>query len=31
VSAELIDRDNCARWKVPFAERPCPTWDEIVR
>ena len=31
VSAELIDRGNCARWKVPFAERPCPTWDEIVR
>jgi ribose transport system substrate-binding protein len=31
MSAELIERGNCARWKVPFAERPCPTWEEIVR
>lgn len=31
VPAELIDRANCARWKVPFAVRPSPTWDEIVR
>lgn len=31
VPAELIDRGNCARWKVPFAERPCPAWEEIVR
>ena len=31
VPAELIDRGNCARWKVPFAERRCPTWEEIVR
>jgi len=31
VPAELIDRGNCARWKVPFAERPCPAWQEIVR
>jgi ribose transport system substrate-binding protein len=31
VPAELIDRGNCARWKVPFAARPCPTWEEIVR
>ncbi|MCU1385490.1 MAG: hypothetical protein JWL71_4187 [Acidobacteria bacterium] len=31
VPAELIDRGNCARWKVPFALRPCPTWEEIVR
>ena len=31
VPAELIDRTNCARWKVPFAERPCPAWEEIVR
>ncbi len=31
VPAELIDRGNCARWKVPFAERPCPPWEEIVR
>jgi ribose transport system substrate-binding protein len=31
VPAELINRGNYARWKVPFAERPCPAWDEIVR
>ena len=31
VPAERIDRANCARWKVPFAERPCPAWEEIVR
>jgi ribose transport system substrate-binding protein len=29
--AELIDRSNCHRWKVPFDKRPCPAWDEIVR
>jgi ribose transport system substrate-binding protein len=26
VPAELIDRSNCARWKVPFAVRPSPAW-----
>ncbi len=31
VPAELIDRSNCHRWKVPFTERACATWDEIVR
>ncbi|MDP1965030.1 MAG: hypothetical protein Q8K93_22840, partial [Reyranella sp.] len=31
VPAELIDRSNCRRWKLPFAERACPAWDEIVR
>ena len=31
VPAELIDRSNCGRFKVPFAERACPAWDEIVR
>lgn len=31
VPAELIDRSNCHRWKVPFAERACAAWDEIVR
>ncbi len=29
--AELIDRSNCSRWKVPFEQRPCPAWEEIVR
>ena len=31
VPAELIDRSNYHRWKVPFAERPCAAWEEIVR
>ncbi len=31
VPAELIDRSNCSRWKVPFEQRPCPAWEEIVR
>ena len=31
VPAELIERSNCQRWKVPFAERASPAWDEIVR
>ena len=26
VPAELIDRSNFRRWKVPFAERPSPAW-----
>src|ERR1700761_2565810 len=31
VPAELIDRSNIGRWKVPMIDRPCPQWDEIVR
>jgi ribose transport system substrate-binding protein len=31
VPAELIDRSNLGRWKVPMIDRPCPAWDEIVR
>jgi ribose transport system substrate-binding protein len=31
VPAELIDRSNIGRWKVPMIDRPCPRWDEIVR
>ncbi len=31
VPAELIDRSNYRRWKVPFAERACAAWEEIVR
>lgn len=31
VPAELIDRSNISRWKVPMIDRPCPQWDEIVR
>lgn len=30
VPAALIDRTNFQRWKVPFALRPTPSWDEIV-
>ena len=26
VPAELIDRSNCRRWKVPFVDRPSPVW-----
>ena len=29
--AELIDRSNFQRWKVPFDRRACPAWEEIVR
>jgi ribose transport system substrate-binding protein len=31
VPAELIDRSNYQRFKLAFAERPCPAWHEIVR
>jgi ribose transport system substrate-binding protein len=31
VPAVVIDRTNCAAWKVPLAQRPCPAWDEIAR
>jgi ribose transport system substrate-binding protein len=31
VPAELIDRSNIGRWKVPMIDRPCPAWDEIVK
>jgi ribose transport system substrate-binding protein len=30
VPAERIDRSNCHRWKVPYALRPTPSWEEIV-
>lgn len=31
VPADLIDRSNIDRWKVPMIDRPCPAWDEMVR
>jgi ribose transport system substrate-binding protein len=31
VPAELIDRSNCHRWQVPFAQRPIPNWADFVR
>jgi ribose transport system substrate-binding protein len=30
VPAALIDRTNFQRWKVPFALRPTPVWEEIM-
>jgi ribose transport system substrate-binding protein len=30
VPAALIDRTNYQRWKVPFALRPTPAWEESV-
>jgi ribose transport system substrate-binding protein len=30
VPAALIDRTNFQRWKVPYALRPTPTWEEVV-
>jgi ribose transport system substrate-binding protein len=29
--ADLIDRRNLARWKVPMIDRPLPAWEEVVR
>jgi ABC-type sugar transport system substrate-binding protein len=31
VPAELIDRSNCHRWKVPFERRSIPAWNDFVR
>jgi len=30
VPAALIDSTNFQRWKVPFALRPTPVWEEVV-
>ncbi len=30
VPAALIDRTNYQRWKVPFALRPTPAWEEVI-
>jgi ribose transport system substrate-binding protein len=30
VPTVLIDRSNCAAWKLPIRQRPCPTWEELV-
>jgi ribose transport system substrate-binding protein len=30
VPAALIDRTNYQRWKVPFALRPTPAWEEVM-
>jgi ribose transport system substrate-binding protein len=28
---QVVDAGNCAAWNAPFAARPSPVWDEIVR
>ena len=30
VPAALIDRTNYQHWKIPFALRPTPSWEEVV-
>jgi ribose transport system substrate-binding protein len=27
----IVDSGNCAAWNVPFAARPSPVWDDVVR
>tara|TARA_B100000676_G_C17902075_1_gene745159 strand:- start:22 stop:909 length:888 start_codon:yes stop_codon:yes gene_type:complete len=27
---ETVDRSNCARWNLPYEERPLPEWGEVV-
>jgi ribose transport system substrate-binding protein len=27
---QVVDRDNCARWDRPTAERECPRWEDVV-
>lgn len=31
VPAVLIDQSNARHWKVPFAARPIPVWEDFVR
>lgn len=31
VPTPAITRSNLEAWKVPLDQRPCPTWEEIVR
>jgi hypothetical protein len=28
---EVIDAANCAAWNRPFAARPSPNWNDVVR
>jgi ribose transport system substrate-binding protein len=30
VPTMLIDKSNCAAWKLPIEQRPCPMWEELV-
>jgi len=27
----IVDAGNCAAWNAPFAARPSPVWDDVVR
>ena len=27
---DIVDRGNCGRWDVPYEERNCPSWTEIL-
>lgn len=28
---EIVDASNCAAWDLPFMERACPSWDDVIR
>ena len=28
---QVVDAGNCAAWNAPFAARPSPVWDDVVR
>lgn len=28
---ELVDSDNCARWDLPYSQRACPDWEQVIR
>jgi hypothetical protein len=27
---EVVDRDNCEAWDLPYAQRPLPDWSAYV-
>lgn len=27
----IVDASNCAAWDLPFDERACPSWDDVIR
>ncbi len=28
---QIVDASNYAAWDVPFEQRPCPAWDDVVK
>lgn len=28
---KIVDASNCAAWDLPFVERACPSWDDVIR